>query len=201
MDWLKVVFIDSWPAIIKQPFPFLVMLVLGFMAAKYFYAEKVEVFTERIKERDEELSRKDAAIAELLKSNIRHTGHTSLKGRASELAINLIELQHGKTPSFKAHDIPTAKAAPARLRPMGEQPQKVDTGSMASPGQFCKLTDDQATIYFRLVEDLSRELARRGLPTEDIERLKQSNLATPEDVSLTIGALTKLVASLPNEPT
>jgi hypothetical protein len=97
MDWLKVVFIDSWAAIIHQPFPFMVMLVGGFLSAKFFYAERLEVFRERLVARDEELQRKDKFLQDSLKRNLPAGPETSWTAdeRLTDLAYQALQKVRG----------------------------------------------------------------------------------------------------------
>jgi len=57
LDWLKEIFDKNWEMVRQHPGPFIFMLCFGFLLAKGFYAERLEVMGERLKAKDEDLER------------------------------------------------------------------------------------------------------------------------------------------------
>jgi hypothetical protein len=62
MEWLKVVFVDCWVAILHQPFPFAVIAAICFVWGKRYSNERIEVLRERVEARDEDLGVRDGEL-------------------------------------------------------------------------------------------------------------------------------------------
>ena len=106
MEWLKVVFIDSWAAILHQPFPFAVVAVICFVLAKWYLSERIEVVQQRLDARNEdlrmregELKRCNETLSTLLKSSSPAThAANSLREQTNLLAAKLLDFSYAFPP-------------------------------------------------------------------------------------------------------
>jgi hypothetical protein len=88
VEWIKVVFIDSWALITYQPFPFVVVAVICFLWGKHHSRERIEVLQQRLEARNEDLQTRDG---ELKRSNETLSAFMKLSSPMSHAAHNLRE--------------------------------------------------------------------------------------------------------------
>jgi hypothetical protein len=90
MEGLKEIFVDSWQAILHEPFPFVVMLLIGLGIGKWHYSERIKILEARLTARDEELKQKSKALRESAKASAQTTKNTQ-KREIIGLALRIMD--------------------------------------------------------------------------------------------------------------
>ncbi len=106
MDWLKVVFVDSWAAILRQPFPCAVVAAIFFVWGKRHSNERIEVLQQRLEARNKdlrvregELKRSSETLSTLLRSSSPASNAAkSLREQMNLLAAKLLDLSYAFPP-------------------------------------------------------------------------------------------------------
>ena len=106
MEWLKILFIDSWDAIVRQPFPFTVVATICFVLGKRHSNERIDALQERVEARNEDLRAKESelkrcneTLSTLLKASspASHAAN-SLREQMNLLAAKLLDFSYAFPP-------------------------------------------------------------------------------------------------------